>query len=492
MLTARVLVMPITNKGKTNLKELRELFNEAVHFEDFILSTLKKEEGAIDGETYQKSHGIKGYYCDGFLPKGIKGITSEPSLLEICYFPLKNDIKSILDRQKIINTEGKTIVIVCPLSDKEINEIAKLWKHNTCILGIKYLRKLIMNNPLEWLIFSASCSKDNVAVYNEATETCTIKNRSLVGRLLGIEVSFSKDNIHDLSLISAALFKNKIKKQGNPALFIGNGASIHFGSDLWAPLCTSLFDYLTPKYISNADSVKKTIGNSTFSMSSMTKYLIDKDKYYFAIYSSIYRKYEEDMHTENTLIRAAVQAKIKNPNMPIVTYNYDNFFERDYEKVTNKKIKSVINRSSNLRSSEPKILHVHGFFPLRKNGSKAKPNLVLTQEEYYSAYVSRGWTPSIQKKILTENTCLFIGSSMSDLYQMSMIDEVQKDYYSKANDSIEFKTLTPWKCFALVCLKDMDTRDIVSLYNFYISKGVYIIFVDKFKDLPKELSKLFR
>ena len=72
---------------------------------------------------------------------------------------------------------------------------------------------------------------------------------------------------------------------------------------------------------------------------------------------------------------------------------------------------------------------------------------------------------------------------MSDLYQMSVINDVR-------NKIIESKDKQYWKCFALVCLQNLTPKDKLSVLNYYMSKGVYLIFVDKFLELPHEFDEL--
>ena len=74
---------------------------------------------------------------------------------------------------------------------------------------------------------------------------------------------------------------------------------------------------------------------------------------------------------------------------------------------------------------------------------------------------------------------------MSDLYQMSVINEVWKQKL-KENEG----TGNLWKCFALVCLKGMKLKDKISIINYYQSKGIYLIFEDDYSKLPGTLSRL--
>ena len=74
---------------------------------------------------------------------------------------------------------------------------------------------------------------------------------------------------------------------------------------------------------------------------------------------------------------------------------------------------------------------------------------------------------------------------MSDLYQMSLIHEVRSKHLKTTNE-IEYM----WKCFALMCIKDLEDKDKLSIINYYLRKGVYLIFTDSFLKLPTILDEM--
>jgi hypothetical protein len=111
------------------------------------------------------------------------------------------------------------------------------------------------------------------------------------------------------------------------------------------------------------------------------------------------------------------------------------------------------------------------------NNISRKTNLILTQYDYYSVYKGNNWVSKKQKELLENYTCLFVGSSMSDLFQMSLINDVRNKAIKKSmnnmkknNDNIKI-----WKCFALMCLKGLSARDKVAIFNYYLNKGIHII-----------------
>lgn len=455
------------------------VYREGLYFEEFVYASLRKENANIKEENHRSTDIVSKNY-DAFLPNGLNEITNRPSFLEIKYSNNPFYIDQYIKRFKESDLR-KPLIVICLINDEDISRFKAL--HDVFVLGSEYVSRLLMKHPSEWWVFVASCSLDNRIEYDEGKKELVVQNPPLAAKALGKTISLSENSPDGLSYISESDFKTRLKSFNNPAIIIGNGASIHFGSDLWGELSDSLFDYLSPGYVDNLELVKKAIGDSTYSTTSMSRFTINLKKFDDALHHSVYRKYEAKMHIDNTLIRSVVRIKQHYLDMPLLTYNYDDFLETDYELFTHSLIEPVISSRKDAKTPEPKIRHVHGFIPYKSPSKKTR--IVLTQEEYFKAYKGNNWVSNIQRTILTNHTCLFVGSSMSDLYQMSLINDVRNKYYSSK------KARYTWKCFALLCFKGMTTKDIVAVFNYFLNKGVYIIFVKEFAELPGKLLSLF-
>lgn len=276
--------------------------------------------------------------------------------------------------------------------------------------------------------------------------------------------------------------------QNNCALFVGNGVSIPFGSDRWDKMVDNLLDYLVPYHITNCENIKNTLSNSSYAITSLVKALIGKptSRYYDAIRYCIYRKYNPDMHKIVSAIKVISEAKYKYKKLPILTYNYDTFIERQYEddhrgsrlRYTNGEPYDVNNDIALSRIVIDSVIHLHGYLSYTYKNTKG---IILTDEDYYNAYLdSSSWVRAIQIKMLQNYKCLFVGSSMSDLFQMSLIAEAKKN--NKKNR---------WKCYALMCFKDLTVPEKMKMITYYGNKGIQIIFVDNFDEIPAKLMSIF-
>lgn len=403
---------------------------------------------------------------DAYLPNGL-----ENHFINGCYLEIKYS-NNIFDLKNYAKNNSNINLIIISLSNVTIIE------KDYIILGVEFIKKIIKKCPNLWWNFGAEVIDDNYLTINHQDDTISMAKLPLAGREVNLSVSLGLNSIDELSSNNASAFKKLKNKYNSTTIIIGNGVSIPFGSDSWDKLADSLFDYLTPFYVDNLENVKKCIGESNYFTSSISKETIKKADYQNALYNCIYKKYDNRMHTSSTLIRAISNIK-KNNKVNLLTYNYDQFVEIDYELLTKQKLYSITSDAQDKKISGSKIYHLHGLIDYKNHNQK---NVILTENEYFKAYTGNGFAVRKQLDSLNNDLCLFVGSSMSDLFQLSLISRARNKMLNNGKS---------WKCFALMPLINFSNKDKVAIYNFYIKKGIYLIFVDSFKELPEKLSKLF-
>ena len=282
-------------------------------------------------------------------------------------------------------------------------------------------------------------------------------------------------------------FHNALAKNGGEdcAFILGNGISIPLGADSWGDLVHNLLDYLTPYYTEKPAEISSSLSESLYLISSFVKNFVSSSKEMEGVYDSalrycVYRKYNKLMHQKDTLLRAVALAKLKHRKLRIYTYNYDLFLENQINhEDPNEGYKGYTgNKYKERETSE--IIHLHGI--VRDRESEVVDRVILTDEEYFREYLNDdggkgGWARQAQLELLKTKKVLFIGSSMSDLFQLSLIEKVHKEN----ND---------WKCYALMCFKGLDQQDQEKLCNFYYKKGIAIIFAESHSELPLILNRI--
>lgn len=377
------------------------------------------------------------------------------------------------------------VTIIGLWTQKQISILENVPQHIK-ILGKQFIVDMSKKYQILWWSFAVLFSRNSRIELSTDGKKANLKT-NVLGFGKDYVVSIDLDKIDEIGIANKREFLRLIvKEKAKPALIVGNGVSIPFGSDNWSQTSSNLYDYLFPFYLSNPDKVKEIIGNTNYSITSLVKETLDKEAFSSALWHCIYRKYSKNkMHNETTLVRSIIKAKYRNQEMPIFTYNYDNFLETDSSLIyPDFKIKSVYDNKCFQTIGEPRIVHLHGFLDFEKT-KRTMSDVIITDADYYKNYRSSSWIVRAQKQLLKEHICLFVGSSMSDLYQMSLIHEVRSKHLKTTNE-IEYM----WKCFALMCIKDLEDKDKLSIINYYLRKGVYLIFTDSFLKLPTILDEM--
>ena len=438
-------------------------------------------EASKDGKDsipdYRLNRDVK---VDLFFPDGLNIFDSNrESVVEIFNAPSESRIENKIHRIRKSGFNGD-IFLVLPEDDGTLRN--RFEHFGVRILGKEFIKKLETKYP-ELYVNSLMLDK-NVVMTVEGESDINFFNRLIKdndSKFIKIPSSISdKATPEEISNINKNDFQALISRNNrfNIALIVGNGVSIPFGSDSWEKMVDNLIDFLKPQWVEEPEKIKKSLSYSNYGITSFVKNTtelnLSKTDYHEYIRYCIYRKYNNIMHKEDTLVKYIALGKERYPNMPILSYNFDTFVERQYFKSFGKELKYYSGNAykGHLLDS---VIHLHGYISYTENNVK---DIILTADDYYAAYLdSRSWVVNIQKEILKDYKCLYVGSSLSDLFQMSLIKEVSK------NDP-------KWECFALMCFNDMKYKDKMRLLDYYAKLGVRVIFVDDFSKLPSMLKEL--
>jgi len=312
---------------------------------------------------------------------------------------------------------------------------------------------------------------------------------------------------------------NSSYKNEKLVLVLGAGISLEFGVPSWNDLLQNLMVHT----IENENQVSNTLSklfNDIFTPNPLIsgRYLQD----YFEKNDSSFEKMvrdvlysEVDKEQESDLLKEIVRICVapgKSPNLDsIITYNFDDILEHKLQK-TNMGIpyKSIYGIGMELKSDELPIYHVHGFLPEKKNLNES--NTITFGEGNYHAQYSDiySWNNIVQINKFRENTCVFIGSSLTDPNIRRLLDIALKQkgnskhhhyiFKKKINSNFLIEQLNSQEAISELSIKDTNKKNniielLLEIYekfeeNDSASFGVKTIWVEDWQEVPEILKKM--
>lgn len=183
----------------------------------------------------------------------------------------------------------------------------------------------------------------------------------------------------------------------------------------------------------------------------------------------------------------------------VVNYNFDDLVEYNF-------LKHDINYRSIFREgdiptvNELGIYHVHGFLPrtLEEYSNLSKSLLVFSEEGYHNLTLDPyNWSNLIQLNYLRENTCLFIGLSLTDPNLRRLLDIASRKQESDAPKHYAIlkrelyhnkKHTTPHINFDNI--QKFDTVNQKLQEEYFKELGLNILWVDDYNQIPSILDKI--
>ena len=138
------------------------------------------------------------------------------------------------------------------------------------------------------------------------------------------------------------------------------------------------------------------------------------------------------------------------------------------------------------------IYHVHGFLPRNREGYEklTKSLLVFSEEGYHKLMLEPyNWANIVQLSHFTNNTCLFIGLSMTDPNLRRLLDiAAQKDADNICRHYAIMKRMK-MKVSGDAIEKFEQLNDELQ-ESFYAELGVNVIWVDSYEEIPGILKEI--
>lgn len=226
------------------------------------------------------------------------------------------------------------------------------------------------------------------------------------------------------------------------------------------------------------------------------------------IHKSLYDAARDlDMNTELGEIARLAQRCQKDQNFRILSYNYDDFLEQ-YLAFLDVKCCSIFTtkvRYSNGRDSadfygmngQPnqslRLYHVHGFLPKVTTRDQLDMlhmrSICLTEADYNMLYNQPySWPIASQLSFFRENTCLFIGCSLSDPNIRRLLEITA--YNPPKHYAIFAMTYKSTDALGYTTTKQLTSKDRLQIENHFYRIGINILWVKDYSEIPAWLHDL--
>lgn len=295
----------------------------------------------------------------------------------------------------------------------------------------------------------------------------------------------------------------KAYKNNDLVLFLGAGVSIDSGIPLWSELIKKLLIQMIIKRSDNKELTSEEIdmlsdlayNNKEDSPLTQMRYIrsaFEDDEYYELVHDVLYSK---PLSKNNKILDAIIKLaapQYSNAGLKsIITYNFDDLIEQKFEEKEFEH-NSIYQEENMIAIDKLNIYHVHGFLPSNWSKEENDANLIFSEEDYHRVYRdSFSWSNLTQINAFRDNTCLFIGCSLTDPNLRRLLDvstrnkESARHYAILRKNRVETTDTKHEKLLKIYQNIDDNIRE-----AYFRELGINIIWVDSFEEIPDIILKL--
>jgi hypothetical protein len=283
-------------------------------------------------------------------------------------------------------------------------------------------------------------------------------------------------------------------KSGDLTLVCGAGVSIGAKIPSWNELLLDLLESMIIR-ISNDQSIslktkdtenyRSILGSSSLVMGKYLKSNLGKD-FLPELRDSLYKHNPKTCELIDAIVEVSRPQRDGKPLNSIITFNFDALLEENLE-AHNVKFKAIDNEGVRNSPDELPVYHVHGFLP-RKGKITSTKSIVFSEDSYHTQFIEPfSWSNLIQLNKLSQNTCLFIGLSLTDPNLRRLLDVAnRKDPTNNLNHYIIKKTpsLDNYEKVddLMMFLEEQDANEL----------GLNVIWVDEFDEIESLIRGLIK
>lgn len=295
------------------------------------------------------------------------------------------------------------------------------------------------------------------------------------------------------SLSGQVLALGSALKSGRLTLVCGAGVSVGAGIPVWNQLLLRLLESMIERLSKDhslnlgsnaAEKFNARHGASALILGKYLKNNLGKD-FGKKVRDALYSAKPTTCPLIDSIVDLSRPQRDGKPLDSIVTFNFDGLIE---ENLTTANIlnRAIYTEAIKHDPNELPVYHVHGYLP-RMGKIPDETDIVFSEDAYHSQFIDPfSWSNLIQLTKLTQNTCLFVGVSLTDPNLRRLLDVAWRKNPDKTLSHYLLKK-RPGFGNADDVLDDLarllEEQDANAL-------GINVIWVDDFDEIPQVLQSI--
>lgn len=293
----------------------------------------------------------------------------------------------------------------------------------------------------------------------------------------------------------------------NIVLFLGAGASNEAKIATWDTLISELFVALIDKQLSanhiqiekkdKKKIVKEVINQNGNSPLLQTRFLRNgfENDFEELVREILYKSAVDTSDLLEEIGQLCIPNRGKLGVRAIINYNFDDLVEKNLKRLR-VKYHSIYGEGMIPDTDELGIYHVHGFLPQEKENYEnlTKSLLVFSEEGYHKLMIEPyNWANISQLNYMINNTCLFIGLSMTDPNMRRLLEIAAQKRTENDGECQHYAIMRRFKT------KDSEEVESIKSFervneslqeSFFKELGVNVLWIDEFSEIPILLKQI--
>ncbi|WJV65450.1 TIR domain-containing protein [Pectobacteriaceae bacterium CE70] len=392
-----------------------------------------------------------------------------------------------------IETSDAVLVVVSAnsLSSKWVQQefsllaLSEISKHASRVIPVLIDSSSVPSYLLKYLYIDLN--KDLEAGLSSLIHSLEVIKRKDIARPRLPPEKRNETHTSQIASLGAAL------KSGRLTLVCGAGTSVKAGIPVWNELLLSLLSSIIERLSKDhslklgsdaAEEFNKRHGASSLILGKYLKNNLGKD-FGKQVRDALYRENPTTCDLIDAIVDVSRPQRSGKPLDSIITFNFDALIEESLS-AANVQNRAIYTEAIKHDPNELPVYHVHGYLP--RTGKIPNDNdIVFSEDAYHGQFIDPfSWSNLIQLNKLTQNTCLFVGISLTDPNMRRLLDVAWRKNPDKSVSHYILKKVPRFGS------ADDELDDLARLLEEQDANalGINVIWVDSYDQIPTIIRSL--